>query len=32
MYENKVFKQDAFNEVTCRRFRDKRSESQATAI
>jgi hypothetical protein len=32
MYENRIFKRDACKEVTCRRFRDKRSETRATAV
>ncbi len=32
MYENRIFKRDAFIKVTCRRFRDKRSDTRATAL
>ena len=31
MYENRIFKRDDCNEVTCRRFRDKRNETRAMA-
>ena len=30
MYENKIFKRDACNEVTSRRFPDKRNETRET--
>jgi hypothetical protein len=30
MYENRIFKREAFIKVTCRRFRDKWSETRAT--
>jgi hypothetical protein len=31
MYENRIFKRDVCNEVTCRRFRVERSETRAIA-